>query len=107
MPEADKAELESLDSVFCKDRRNKELLVGSVMSNIGYGEAASGISAVTKVVFDQYFVFSILFGTIDSGMEHLTPLALLMTIDVIQRFKRRGVKIKYVKIRKLHNFMKL
>ncbi|CAH2051824.1 unnamed protein product, partial [Iphiclides podalirius] len=53
IPEADKAELESLDSVFCKNRNN-ELLVGSVMSNIGYGEAASGISAVTKVLLGYH-----------------------------------------------------
>ncbi|CAH2051828.1 unnamed protein product, partial [Iphiclides podalirius] len=53
VPEADKAELESLDSVFCKNRNN-ELLVGSVMSNIGYGEAASGISAVTKVLLGYH-----------------------------------------------------
>ncbi|KPJ07769.1 Fatty acid synthase [Papilio machaon] len=53
IPEADKAELESIDDVFCKDRK-QELLVGSVMSNIGYGEAASGISAVTKVLLGYH-----------------------------------------------------
>ncbi|XP_013141731.1 PREDICTED: fatty acid synthase [Papilio polytes] len=53
IPEADKAELESIDAVFCKDRE-KQLLVGSVMSNIGYGEAASGISAVTKVLLGYH-----------------------------------------------------
>ncbi|CAH2051826.1 unnamed protein product, partial [Iphiclides podalirius] len=53
VPEADKAELESLDAVFCKNRKS-ELLVGSVMSNIGYGEAASGISAVTKVILGYH-----------------------------------------------------
>ncbi|KPI93194.1 Fatty acid synthase [Papilio xuthus] len=53
IPEADKAELETIDAVFCKDRA-KELYVGSVMSNIGYGEAASGISAVTKVLLGYH-----------------------------------------------------
>ncbi|CAK1590491.1 unnamed protein product [Parnassius mnemosyne] len=53
VPEADKSELESIDAVFCKDRK-KQLLVGSVMSNIGYGEAASGISAVIKVLLGYH-----------------------------------------------------
>ncbi|XP_041972224.1 fatty acid synthase-like [Aricia agestis] len=54
VPEADKSELEAIDAVFCKDRK-KPLLVGSVMSNIGYGEAASGITAITKVVLGYYY----------------------------------------------------
>ncbi|XP_038216586.1 fatty acid synthase-like [Zerene cesonia] len=48
-PEADKAELDALDKVFCENR-DDPLFVGSVMSNIGYGEAASGVSAITKVL---------------------------------------------------------
>lgn len=48
VPEVDKTELEAIDNIYCKGRK-EPLLVGSVMSNIGYGEAASGISAVTKV----------------------------------------------------------
>ncbi|CAG4933551.1 unnamed protein product [Colias eurytheme] len=48
-PEADKAELEALGKVFCENR-DDPLFVGSVMSNIGYGEAASGVSAITKVL---------------------------------------------------------
>lgn len=47
-PEADKLELEVIDEVFCKSR-SKPLSVGSVMSNIGHSEAATGISALTKV----------------------------------------------------------
>ncbi|KAI5632206.1 acyl transferase domain-containing protein [Phthorimaea operculella] len=35
VPEADKAELEAIEQVFCQDRKDP-LLVGSVMSNIGY-----------------------------------------------------------------------
>lgn len=48
IPEADKVELEALEEVFCK-KRDDPVYIGSVMSNIGYGEAASGISAITKV----------------------------------------------------------
>ncbi|KAG7303505.1 hypothetical protein JYU34_012029 [Plutella xylostella] len=48
-PEADKSELEAIGNVFCKDRSD-QLLVGSVMSNIGHTEAASGTSAITKVL---------------------------------------------------------
>lgn len=48
VPEADKSELEALSLVYCANRKNP-LPIGSVMSNIGYAEAASGICAVTKV----------------------------------------------------------
>ncbi|CAH0713976.1 unnamed protein product, partial [Brenthis ino] len=47
--EADRSELQSIDEVFCKNRSDP-LKVGSVMSNIGYTEAASGICAITKVL---------------------------------------------------------
>ncbi|XP_072934758.1 fatty acid synthase-like [Epargyreus clarus] len=49
VPHMDKAELEAIDEVYCKNRQDP-LLVGSVMSNIGYTEAANGISAITKVL---------------------------------------------------------
>ncbi|XP_063541568.1 fatty acid synthase-like [Cydia strobilella] len=49
VPEADKSELQAIEEVFCKDRSNP-LLLGSVMSNIGYTEAASGSSAILKVL---------------------------------------------------------
>ncbi|CAB3262541.1 unnamed protein product [Arctia plantaginis] len=52
-PEADKVELEAIDEVFCKNR-NDPLFIGSVMSNIGYGEAAYGISAITKVLLGYH-----------------------------------------------------
>ncbi|XP_022124139.2 fatty acid synthase [Pieris rapae] len=47
--EADECELKAIDEVFCRDRSNP-LPIGSVMSNIGYGEAASGVSSITKVL---------------------------------------------------------
>ncbi|XP_075983865.1 fatty acid synthase-like [Anticarsia gemmatalis] len=53
VPEADKAELQAIEEVFCKNRKDP-LMIGSVMSNIGYGEAASGISAITKVLLGYH-----------------------------------------------------
>ncbi|XP_038216632.1 fatty acid synthase-like [Zerene cesonia] len=52
-PEADKSELEAIDKVFCNSR-SSPLYVGSVMSNIGYSEAASGASSVTKVLLGYH-----------------------------------------------------
>ncbi|XP_052738834.1 fatty acid synthase-like [Bicyclus anynana] len=52
-PEVDKAELEAIQKVYCNNRR-QPLLVGSVMSNIGYCEAASGIAAITKVLIGYH-----------------------------------------------------
>ncbi|KAJ8713073.1 hypothetical protein PYW08_008377 [Mythimna loreyi] len=53
VPEADKVELQAIEEVFCKDREDP-LLLGSVMSNIGYNEAASGITAITKVLLGYH-----------------------------------------------------
>ncbi|XP_041972481.1 fatty acid synthase-like [Aricia agestis] len=47
--ESDKTELMSIDEFFCKNR-SKPLMVGSVMSNVGYTESASGLTSVTKVL---------------------------------------------------------
>ncbi|CAD0204515.1 unnamed protein product [Chrysodeixis includens] len=52
--EADKGELDAIDTVLCKER-DDPLLVGSVTSNIGYGEAASGISGITKVLLAYHY----------------------------------------------------
>ncbi|XP_073948505.1 fatty acid synthase-like [Choristoneura fumiferana] len=51
--DADKVELDAIDKVFC-DNRTEPLLVGSVISNLGYCEAASGITAITKVVLGYH-----------------------------------------------------
>ncbi|CAH0696878.1 unnamed protein product [Spodoptera exigua] len=48
-PVVDKAELESLEQVFCKDRK-KPLLVGSVVSNIGSTGETSGLCGVIKLL---------------------------------------------------------
>ena len=49
VPDADKSELEALEEVYCKDRQDP-LLIGSVTSNVGLTEAASGMAAITKVI---------------------------------------------------------
>ncbi|KOB56154.1 Uncharacterized protein OBRU01_24724, partial [Operophtera brumata] len=52
-PEADKMELQAIEKVFCENRTDT-LLVGSVMSNIGYTDCASGITAMTKVLLGYH-----------------------------------------------------
>ncbi|KOB65606.1 Uncharacterized protein OBRU01_16628, partial [Operophtera brumata] len=52
-PEADKMELQAIEKVFCGNRIDT-LLVGSVMSNIGYTDCASGITAMTKVLLGYH-----------------------------------------------------
>ncbi|KAF9407985.1 hypothetical protein HW555_012170 [Spodoptera exigua] len=47
-PEADRAELQALEVVLCKDRK-KPLLVGSVTSNIGSTGETSGLCGLIKV----------------------------------------------------------
>ncbi|KOB55720.1 Uncharacterized protein OBRU01_25873, partial [Operophtera brumata] len=52
-PESDKMELQAIEKVFCGNRTDT-LLVGSVMSNIGYTDCASGITAMTKVLLGYH-----------------------------------------------------
>jgi fatty acid synthase len=49
MQVGDREELCSIDQVFCKGRQTP-LLIGSVKSNMGHSEAASGLCSITKVV---------------------------------------------------------
>jgi len=42
-------EMAALDQVFCKGRQTP-LLIGSVRSNMGHSEAASGLCSVVKVL---------------------------------------------------------
>ncbi|XP_063387646.1 fatty acid synthase-like [Cydia fagiglandana] len=51
--EVDKTELEAIDNVFCEGRSDP-LYVGSVMSNMGYLESASGIAGITKVLLGYH-----------------------------------------------------
>ena len=49
MQVGDPEELAALDQVFCKGRQTP-LLIGSVKSNMGHSEAASGLCSLTKVL---------------------------------------------------------
>jgi len=49
MQVGDPEELAAIDRVFCKGRRTP-LLIGSVKSNIGHSEPASGLCSVVKVL---------------------------------------------------------
>jgi fatty acid synthase len=49
MQVGDPEELNALDQVFCKGRKSP-LLIGSVKSNLGHSEPASGLCSVTKVL---------------------------------------------------------
>ncbi|KAH7959339.1 hypothetical protein HPB49_010464 [Dermacentor silvarum] len=46
----DRHELAALSSVFCQPARKRPLKVGSVKSNVGHSETASGICSVAKVI---------------------------------------------------------
>uniref|UniRef100_A0A2A4K5B4 Ketosynthase family 3 (KS3) domain-containing protein n=1 Tax=Heliothis virescens TaxID=7102 RepID=A0A2A4K5B4_HELVI len=47
--EIDKTELQAMEEVFCKDRK-EPLLVGSVSSNMGYAREPSGLCGVIKIL---------------------------------------------------------
>jgi len=49
MQVGDPVELATLDQVFCKGRQTP-LLIGSVKSNMGHSEPASGLCSVVKVL---------------------------------------------------------
>jgi len=49
MQVGDPEELAALDQVFCKGRQTP-LLIGSVKSNMGHAESASGLCSVVKVL---------------------------------------------------------
>ncbi|XP_041972496.1 fatty acid synthase-like [Aricia agestis] len=64
--ESDKIELDVIDEFFCKGR-SKPLMVGSVMSNIGYVESASGTTALTKVLLGYHC------GKLAGNLHYNTP----------------------------------
>ncbi|GBP51796.1 Fatty acid synthase [Eumeta japonica] len=66
VPESDRAELDAIGEVFCKGKEDP-LPVGSVISNIGHTEAASGVSAVTKVLLAYHS------GQIAANLYYETP----------------------------------
>jgi fatty acid synthase len=49
MQVGDPEELAALNEVFCKGRQTP-LLIGSVKSNMGHSEPASGLCSITKVI---------------------------------------------------------
>ncbi|GBP54608.1 Fatty acid synthase [Eumeta japonica] len=79
VPEADLKELDAIGELFCKGTK-RPLAVGSVMSNIGYTEAASGTSAITKVLLAYHS------GQIAANLYYETPHNQLQAIreDQIQ-----------------------
>lgn len=47
----DPQEVAAIDAVFCKNNnRSQELIIGSVKSNMGHAEAASGMASIAKVL---------------------------------------------------------
>lgn len=46
----DTAEIESISKVFCGDKREQSIYVGSVKASIGHLEGASGIAGLIKAV---------------------------------------------------------
>ncbi|KAL1475744.1 hypothetical protein MTO96_037062, partial [Rhipicephalus appendiculatus] len=46
----DPVELAAISSVFCDSSRKRPLMIGSVKSNVGHSETASGICSIAKVI---------------------------------------------------------
>lgn len=46
----DPEEVAAIDEVFCKNKRSKPLLIGSVKSNMGHAEASSGVASIAKII---------------------------------------------------------
>ena len=69
----DVTEMKSISSVFCNgDRRQNPLYVGSVKSNIGHLESASGLAGLIKTVLvleKGYIPPNINLGEVKSGLE--------------------------------------
>lgn len=42
-------EMSGIDAVFCR-KRNNPLKIGSVKSNMGHGEASSGLCSIVKMI---------------------------------------------------------
>ncbi|RVE44004.1 hypothetical protein evm_011359 [Chilo suppressalis] len=51
IPDSDKSELETISKVFCNKNRRGPLLLGSVISNIGYTAASTGLCSLIKKKF--------------------------------------------------------
>ncbi|KAL3237297.1 hypothetical protein MRX96_022064 [Rhipicephalus microplus] len=83
----DVEELNPIGAVFCGPARQKPLMVGSVRSNMGHAESASGVSSVAKVILA--FETS----TIAANLHFKKPNALIPrlhdgSIHVVAKHKR-------------------
>ncbi|GAB6031065.1 hypothetical protein CHUAL_007876 [Chamberlinius hualienensis] len=65
-PIGDPEELNSISSIFCQDRKNP-LLIGSVKSNMGHSEGASGLTSLTKMIIAMEE------GVIPANLHYKTP----------------------------------
>jgi fatty acid synthase len=62
----DLEELKAISSAFCKDRK-RPLLIGSVKTNMGHPEAASGLCGIVKVIIGMET------GFIPSNLHYSNP----------------------------------
>lgn len=46
----DPEEVAAIDAGFCKTNRDRQLVIGSVKSNMGHAEAASGMASIAKIL---------------------------------------------------------
>lgn len=76
----DPEELKSIDNVFCTNRQ-RPLLIGSVKSNIGHTESASGICSIIKVIIGMETGFippNLHFNTNRKGVDGLEKNRLIV-----------------------------
>ncbi|CAH0402598.1 unnamed protein product [Chilo suppressalis] len=67
VPDSDKAELEAISKVFCNKNRSGSLLLGSVISNIGYTAASMGLCSLIKVLLAYHT------GKIPANLNYSNP----------------------------------
>ncbi|XP_071103570.1 fatty acid synthase-like [Haliotis cracherodii] len=86
----DRLELNAIMDALC-DGRDEPLLVGSVKSNMGHCEAASGLSAVVKCILSIYHGMvpaCLHYKTPNEGIEGI-PLGKLKVVDTCHKLKGR------------------
>ncbi|CAH0402597.1 unnamed protein product [Chilo suppressalis] len=67
IPDSDKAELEAISKVFCNKNRTGSLLLGSVISKIGYTAASMGLCSLIKVLLAYHT------GKIPANLHYSNP----------------------------------
>ncbi|GAB6031066.1 hypothetical protein CHUAL_007877 [Chamberlinius hualienensis] len=65
-PIGDPEEINSISNIFCQDRKNP-LLIGSVKSNMGHSEGASGLTSLVKMIIAMEE------GVIPANLHYKTP----------------------------------